>query len=464
MIGGRSALLSAASGLGYGNWAGNYENVSLLLRNGGPTGLLVPQDESPTPKAITTFGSAGISTTTFKYGDSSLVFDGAGDYLTLASNEAFAFGTGNFTVEAWVYLIALNGPSAASYIADFRSGSTSNFTFGIINSGGNPRMYAFVNGSDVTGTLNASLNAWNHVAFVRNASTITLYLNGTPNGTMSSSFSQSATGIHLASRYTGLTEFFNGNIDDLRITKSVARYVSNFTPPAAELPANATDDPSYNSVSLLMRGYGAPILVPADESPTPKTITAFGNAGISTTTFKYGGSSFVLDGNGDYLSTPYSPESYDWWTSDFTAEAWVYANSWAGWSNTLTSAMLVHGSPTAGIVYWGFGPTAQGVLRFYWYNNSEYSVQTSNIIPTGSWNHIAMVRTSEGIRLFINGKDPVGPRAQPALGTNSTSYPLLVGASAGAIANGYIDDLRITKGVARYTKNFLPPPAELPAI
>ena len=102
MIGGRSALLAASGGLGYGNWTGNYSDVSLLMRGASTPGSLIPLDESPTPKTITAVGNAGISTTTFKYGDSSLVFDGSGDMLTIPNNAALDFGTDNFTVECWV--------------------------------------------------------------------------------------------------------------------------------------------------------------------------------------------------------------------------------------------------------------------------------------------------------------------------------------------------------------------------
>ena len=211
--------------------------VSLLLHGDGTNGSTTITDSSPSPKAVTAVGNAQISTAQSKFGGASIGLDGTGDYLTVPSGSDFAF-SGNFTVETWVYLTALGALGNASYITDFRSGSTSNFTFGVINNGGNGRMYAFVGsgGVDATGSVNVALNAWSHVAFVRSGSTVTLYLNGTANGTLSSSFNQTATGAYVGSRYTGLTEYVNGYIDDLRITNGIARYTATFTPPTLPFP------------------------------------------------------------------------------------------------------------------------------------------------------------------------------------------------------------------------------------
>ena len=207
-------------------------NTSLLLNytNGGIIDNAMLNDSE-------TMGGAKISTTQSKFGGSSMAFDGTGDYLTVPSTPNLAFG-GNFTVETWLYLTSAPTGSNAMYVCDFRNGSTSNFGFGVIASGGNTKPYMFVGSGpiEVTCATSLSLNTWYHIAMVRSGSTVTYYLNGVSDGTMTTSFSQGATGMTIGARYTGASEYVAGYIDDLRITKGYARYTANFTPPTAALP------------------------------------------------------------------------------------------------------------------------------------------------------------------------------------------------------------------------------------
>jgi len=186
---------------------------------------------------LETVGNAQISTAQSKFGGSSMAFDGTGDYLTAPTTTNLSFGAGDFTVEAWVYLTANPANANGAYLTDFRAnGSTSNFAIGFIGSGAVTKMYAWVNATaDITGSATVTLNTWNHVAYVRSGTTVTAYLNGTANGTMSSSYSQPSTGVAIGSRYTG-SEYITGYVDDLRITKGLARYTTTFTPPTAALP------------------------------------------------------------------------------------------------------------------------------------------------------------------------------------------------------------------------------------
>jgi hypothetical protein len=207
-------------------------NTSLLLNytNGGII-------DNAMMTNLETVGNAQISTVQSKFGGSSMAFDGTGDYLKMPSSPQYSFGTGDFTVEAWVYLTANSATGVAAYLTDFRAnGSTSNFAIGFMGAAGVSKMYAWANATDLNATTTVALNTWNHVAYVRSGSTVTAYLNGTANGTMSNAYSQPSTGVAIASRYTGTTEFINGYIDDLRITKGYARYTSNFTPPTTALP------------------------------------------------------------------------------------------------------------------------------------------------------------------------------------------------------------------------------------
>jgi hypothetical protein len=471
MIGGRNALLGAARGSGYGNWTGNYSDVSLLLRNGTPT--LVPADESPTPKTLTVFGNASGSTTTFKYGGSALAFDGNGDSIETFASTDLQLGSGDFTIETWAFFIALDNNTT---VARMDSGNGyGSILFCHQASGG---LYVTSTGSswnmieDPNAYTGLTTNTWHHLALTRQGNIFRAFRDGTQTftATVAGSIFQSSNIARIGSANSNGAVAMNGYIDDFRITKGIARYTTNFTPPPAQLPANITDDPSYNSVSLLLRGNGTPttILTPFDESPTPKTLTVFGNASISTTTFKYGGSALAFDGSGDFFEITDTNNDFDLGGSNATLELWAYPMTASGFD-----VIIAKGGNTANFnTSDGFEYQLQydkSANRFLFYFNN--GAGPGGVTPisggtqtTGSWYHLAIVtNTSNNIAFYINGINVASATSSIVKPATRTRFRLGTDLS-GNDFTGYIDDLRITKGIARYTKNFLPPPAQLPAI
>ena len=225
-------------------------------------------------------------------------------------------------------------------------------------------------------------------------------------------------------------------------------------------------DSAFANVSLLLHMDGSNGSTTfTDSSSNARTVTANGNAKVSTAQSKFGGASAAFDGNGDYLTTPYSTSLYDWWTSDYTIEAWVYATSWVNWSrDTNIPCMIGNIAPTGFTAYWSFGPDATGKLRFYYFNGSLGidNIVTTATLPTSQWNHIAAVKNSGGVALYINGNNSGGTIGISGTPQSSAATALVIGQHNNISINGYIDDLRITKGVARYTANFTPPTAPFP--
>ena len=209
----------------------NYSNVSLLLHGDGTNGSTVITDNSPSPKTVTAVGNAQISTAQSKFGGASILLDGSGDYLSTSASSDFAFGTANYTLELWFYIVS--NAVVSQRLVQF-AGNADNLDCNFTASGSG-RLNYFNGTTSTTSGINAhTYNAWNHVALVRNSGTVNVYANGisvitetvTPNTTVARSI-----GIG------GLTgPFFNGYIDEFRITKGVARYTSNFTPPTAPFP------------------------------------------------------------------------------------------------------------------------------------------------------------------------------------------------------------------------------------
>jgi hypothetical protein len=187
---------------------------------------------------LETVGNATVSTSVKKYGTGSMYFDGAGDYAISYNPNLYIFGTGNFTAEAWVYPTSF--PAEAAIISTATSTDYQGFTINVGTSGN--LIIALGAGGSWTvvttsgGTLTA--NTWQHIALTRSGNVFRMFVNGTQSYTTTNSVSLTNTNnaIAVGGRSAASGQYFNGYIDDLRITRGVARYVANFTPPITILP------------------------------------------------------------------------------------------------------------------------------------------------------------------------------------------------------------------------------------
>jgi hypothetical protein len=213
-----------------------FANVSLLLRGDGTNGSTTITDSSPSPKTVTAFGNAQISTVESKFGGASIAFDGSGDYLTTPANSDFSFDA-DFTIEMWLKTsvfsqdtvfrrVASNGPNISNAIELlFFNGS-----------GATPNICVNSNTILINGSISAATGNWVHIAVSRSGSAMKLFVDGIQSGstaTTSTNFSAGSTFGFIVGRFQAGAGHLNGYIDDLRITKGVARYTANFTPPGA---------------------------------------------------------------------------------------------------------------------------------------------------------------------------------------------------------------------------------------
>jgi len=231
-------------------------------------------------------------------------------------------------------------------------------------------------------------------------------------------------------------------------------------------------DPYFANVSLLLHGNGANgSTTITDNSPSPKTLTANGNAQISTAQSKFGGSSIAFDGNGDFVTTPNSA-AWNFGTGDLTIEAWVYiaGNSAPDLDNTRGATICATWTAATPISGWaltirGSSATTGTGLQFATWNSGNATYQIANTtISQSTWNHLAVSISGGTRRLFLNGSPLTS--SSSSIGSGSTpaeSYgnPLRIGGAQTSNykseLNGYIDELRITKGVARYNASFTLP-------
>ncbi len=227
----------------------NITNTSLLL-NATNAAIF----DNSMKNDLETVGNAQISTSVKKFGTGSIYFDGSGDNLFYPSNQSADCGTGDWTFEAWVYISTrttnyplIFGNNRGSWTTDAIALTASNsdnasyndkFVFGW-NNGGFSSVSAGNSQLLVSNTTN-STGTWYHFAVVRNGTSVKMYRNGTEvaSATVSSSasFNWGYNGTLLGGgNWDGAQSYFNGYLDDVRLSK-VARYTSSFTPPTAAFP------------------------------------------------------------------------------------------------------------------------------------------------------------------------------------------------------------------------------------
>jgi hypothetical protein len=192
-------------------------------------------------------------------------------------------------------------------------------------------------------------------------------------------------------------------------------------------------------------------------------------SGLETPTAVTG--SVVFDGTGDYLAvTPIDNSFVNWWQSDFTIEAWIYADSYADWFYDTTDPdiplMVGHFDHNANNNYWSFGPIGDNTVKFYYWKGSQnHTFVTSDKVIAGEWSHIAMsYSVTNGAKLFINGKgtDYIALSGTPQVDASTVAFN--IGQYYNESITGYVSNLRILNGTALYTSDFTPPVHELQPI
>ena len=357
-------------------------------------------------------------------------FDGTGDYLNTANSSAFAFGTGDFTVECWI-----NTGSNNVGLAEVDGGSTGYWMWHI--NAGTMSWQNTRGGSNlflITGAGAVCDNAWHHLAIVRNSSVTKAYWDGVEKASASDTTNYSGTGGNLNVAYESAAgKILNGYMANFRIVKGTAVYTAAFTPPTAPLTA-------VTNTSILLNTVNAGIY----DNAMMNDLETVGNAQISTSVVKYGTGSMYFDGTGDYL---YSAKFVPFGTGNFTIECWVYPL-------TTAERPIFYQFPyeSYGI---GFGINGPSAGKLYFYSQSLISSSTAPVV-TGAWQHIACVKSGGTITLYYNGTSV----ASGAFNQNHIVANMYIAADpqqSGVYYNGYVDDIRITNGYARYTANFTPP-------
>jgi hypothetical protein len=435
-------------------------NTSLLtcqspsLIDNSTNNFTITRNGDVRPVAQNPFGFTNALTTGYDVTtvSGSAYFDGTGDYLTVPYSSNF-FLQNSYTIEAWV-----NPANVSTWkpIFTITAANTGGFG-GLALVVGNAAAYAEVRpttGGSISSITGGTIvaNTWQHIALSVSSTSARLFLNGVQVGSTTTfpNFSFTPVGVAVgvnANLFGTSTDIFNGYISDLRVNKGTALYTGPFVPPVAPLTAVQN--------TVLLNNFTSAGVYDASMLSDLETV---GGARVTTAQSKYSGSSLFFNGTTDYLFTPHSP-SIDIGGGNFTVECWIYSTNISGLQyQNIFSKKITTGTTNVG---YSFSIKMNGSVAVW--NGSTEAATTGITLASNTWYHLAWVISGSTLRIFVNG-------TQYFSGTYSTSantHPVTVGCgSYGGVFNdfvaGYIDDLRITKGAARYTANFTPPTAALP--
>jgi hypothetical protein len=365
-------------------------------------------------------------------------FDGSNGHL---STTVGAIGTQPFTFECWLYNTAQNNQPIFT-LGGYQTGI--DVRFDQISS---DVISGYIAGTGYTFVSDPTPNQWAHFALTRDSgNTVRAFYNGVLMST--------ATGITANLTNTNLrigalidggvsgNQKYTGYMSDFRYVIGNAVYTSSFTPPTAPVTA-------ISGTSLLLNYTNGAII---DNAMMNDSETA-GTAQISTSVKKYGSGSISIGSSGaagDHLTFKNNPALYAL-PGDFTVEFWLYKNS-ASQYGPIVETRSADDTAT-GIYLMDYNST----LVCYPF----YSVAPS--IESSTWIHFAVTRSGSTLSIYKNGVLAGSTACSPSTYTYGGGN-LWIGSffAGGRYFNGYIDDLRITKGVARYLTNFTPPAAALP--
>ena len=366
----------------------------------------------------------------------SISFDGSGDTVNLPGADFSA----DFTMEGWAYWTGTGNRLLATNRTDVYT--TGAGMWWIDEYSGNIRFY-FDTGSrvDISGAW--PKNQWVHWAVSRSSGALKIFLNGVERGSSTNSNNLGATNTPIYfGGFNGTTNYsWQGYQSDIRVTSGTGLYTTDFTPPTSPLSSTS---------SAIHVGKGTDVNI-IDKAQSRHWLDWSGGTSpqASSGQTKYKSSSIY------FLNKPLS-HYQEPMTGDFTIEGWVYLSTASG---VQTISANSFGSAYGHLIW-----VQSSKLNFRFYtsggaqNNNEAGTAT---ISAGTWYHIAIVRSGSTITSYVDGVADQTATHTDKVGTVNEWYVGTYSDGGAGPWVGYMDDVRFTNGLARYTSGFTPPTTSL---
>tara|TARA_A100001201_G_scaffold22276_2_gene25068 strand:+ start:4731 stop:10220 length:5490 start_codon:yes stop_codon:yes gene_type:complete len=382
-----------------------------------------------TAKVLAPQGNATNSKRQSNWYGESFKFDGSGDYLGATSHADFAMGTGDFTLECWVYKES-SGAFMNFLATRGGPGTTAGFTWGSQSSGNGYDIEFYTNGLQLNGGNQwITDKRWHHVAVTRSGTTLRSYVNGILNSTATNSQNLTNTSLAIGITNDASQGPLDGYLQDIRIYKGVAKYTGGtidnqvFVIPATE-PNIMPDSPSGAAVK--------------------SQLTEITDGAVAF--------------NGDTYLTVSDSADFTMGTDDFTIEMTIMPDD-----SNHQKLLLAH---TSGGDYGPFNLyTDSGELRLYSSSNGSGWISGLGPLVIGKpsvnkWSHVAVTRSGNTFRVFLDGK-LTGSATSSASLMDPTGKLQIAARNGASKWSGHVSNVRIIKGTALYTTSFAPPTKKL---
>lgn len=395
----------------------------------------------------------------------SISLNGYSDYLyTTTATDINFLGTAtslqfdsDFTIECWIYTTSTAVVQTIFDTAGKDGNALRPNAFSLNRSTAGLLYFNYNNSTSTFSAVAVKPFNWVHVAVTRYSGVMQIWQNGIQTLAVNTTTSYSTGQLVIGRSGTTSTAYFSGFISDFRIINGQAIYTNTFNPPVAPLkPLDLT-----TSTSLLLNFSSAAIV----DATMNHNVIVVNTATISSSVTKYNSRSISMPGVVDYLTViPISTSSYALGTGDFTVEMWVYLLPQPGFG-------LLQPATVRSVFDMRTQNTANAGFDIHLGNTGTLNVTTlgstyitgTTFISVNSWNHIALVKQGTSHNLFLNGIPEGNTFTGTATNFINPTVRIGFGAAGTGYLYGYIDDLRITRGVARYSyPGFLVPQKSLP--
>lgn len=452
--------LSSVVGRGYpaqGAWIGisgdPYYNKVVFLQNvQGGAGWNPPRDL--TGKAITWNGNSTVSSAQSPFGVSSAYFDGTGDCIESPANAAFNLGTGDFCMEAWVYIAANSTQaqdlqrSATIFAIEDGVGGQGLFYIGGSGATTGTSLDFYTVAASVGGSVTITQSAWHHLAATRESGLLRIFADGVlrGSGTLTGAIGTSVDPLRVGQRQSVSYPFpLNGYIGPHRIVKGAAVYTSNFSIPSTFLMDAAEADPYYGQVvlNLPMTGANNGTVFPDYKG---HAVTVSGNAKTVTATYPLAiGSSASFDGVGDKIS--YTGADLALGSADCTIEFWLYPVTGGG-GDAYGRILAIGSDATNGSLYI-VRNNIENPMAFLvqWYTAGAYVNMldyVSTHISNSSWHYCKLVNQGGVWSLWVDGS-LYATKTPTTVNITATTVHIGSNNAANLSSNCGIGPVRITK-------------------